>query len=88
MLLENTKIRTVSMVAAVVVLTGASWRGATILEGIRRDLQNLTAEAYTMDRASEVALRMAIENPGMRVINPRDPSQVIVVTASKISTGP
>jgi hypothetical protein len=34
---------------------------------------------YTLAAASEQALRMAIENPGMRVPDPRDPQRIIEV---------
>jgi len=45
-------------------------------------LAELRDSTYTLARASEVALRSAIENPGSRVIDPRDPSKVITVRSA------
>jgi hypothetical protein len=87
-LLEDTRVRIVSVIAILGAIAAGSWRAATVLGDIRRDLQALTANAYTMDRASEVALRTALENPGQRVPNPRDPSQIIVVTSGRVSGVP
>lgn len=36
-------------------------------------------ESYSLAAASEVALRTAIENPGVRVPDPRNPDRLIVV---------
>lgn len=50
---------------------------------IRKDLIDLQAQMkddrYTLTAASEKALRTAIENPGMRVPDPRDPDKIISV---------
>ena len=46
------------------------------LEGLKVDV---TADRYTLTAASEKALRTAIENPGMRVPDPREPSKIIMV---------
>ena len=40
-------------------------------------------DRYTLTMASEKALRTAIENPGMRVPDPREPSKIIVVEIPK-----
>lgn len=42
---------------------------------------------YTLAGAAEHALRMAIENPGMRVPDPRDPSKIIVVQGHTCDEG-
>lgn len=42
-------------------------------------LGRLTSDRFTLTAASEQALRWAIENPGLRVPDPRDPSKIIVV---------
>jgi hypothetical protein len=97
--LEDSKLRfrsVVAIVAAIVSMGGIGgtgiWKAAFILADLRRDVQDLRrqseadrAGSFSMDRASEVALRMAIENPGTRIPNPRDPSQVIVVTSGRVS---
>jgi len=36
-------------------------------------------DRYTLTQAAERALRSAIENPGLRVPDPRDPSTIITV---------
>lgn len=46
-------------------------------------LEMLKSEMYPMAVASEQALRTAIENPGMRVPDPRDPNRIIVVEGRK-----
>lgn len=43
----------------------------------------LKSEMYPLAVASEQALRTAIENPGMRVPDPRDPNRIIVVEGRK-----
>lgn len=40
-----------------------------------------STDKYTLSAASENALRTAIENPGMRVPDPRNPSDIFVVRA-------
>lgn len=42
-------------------------------------IDKLNEDKYPLSLASERALRTAIENPGMRVPDPRDPSQIITV---------
>lgn len=53
------------------------------LDGLRLDVDRLSTEMYRLAVASEQALRMAIENPGVRVPDPRDPNKIIVVEASR-----
>lgn len=52
------------------------------LNNINSQLKDWRQSTYTLPAAAEVALRMAIENPRMRVPDPRDPNKIIVVTAS------
>lgn len=51
---------------------------AKIDESLGR-LDALEREQMTVDRAAELALRQAIENPGHRVPDPRNPGKVVVV---------
>lgn len=44
-------------------------------------LDSVKGDRLTLTAASEAALRTAIENPGFRVVDPRDPTKVIVVVA-------
>ncbi|MFN0133440.1 MAG: hypothetical protein ACKVW3_13050 [Phycisphaerales bacterium] len=43
------------------------------------DLASAKTALYSMAAASEQALRMALENPGLRVPDPRDPNRIIEV---------
>lgn len=51
----------------------------TSINGIKAEVEN----RITIAAASEQALRMAIENPGMRVPDPRDPNRIIVVDRAR-----
>lgn len=44
-----------------------------------KSLEEARAGTYTLAAAAEVALRQAIENPGHRVPDPRDPNRIIEV---------
>jgi len=48
----------------------------TRMTDVERDV---SYDRYTLTMASEKALRTAIENPGIRVPDPRDPNKIIVV---------
>lgn len=61
---------------------GATWHVGVQLSAINQRLDQLeknVGERFTLTAASEQALREAIENPGHRVPDPRDPSQIIEV---------
>lgn len=91
--LEDSKIRFNTLIVTVVAcfsLTTATaafaWKASNTLTKIDNELKAQSAaisevkeNSYTLSRAAEQALRMAIENPGMRVPDPRDPSKLIVV---------
>lgn len=54
--------------------------GLDALAGAITDIRvEALEDRYTLTAASERALRTAIENPGMRVPDPRDPNTIIVV---------
>jgi len=76
-----------------VSLGGVIWGGAWFLAGkanemdaMQKSINQIESDAlkdrYTLTAASEKALRTAIENPGHRVVDPRDPNKIIVVKAS------
>lgn len=71
--------------SAAVVGTGlsATWFLSSQLARYESRLESVEItvkeDRYTLTMASEKALRTAIENPGMRVPDPRDPSKIIVV---------
>ena len=60
----------------------ATWFLSAKLSHYETRLKVAESDRYTLTMASEKALRTAIENPGMRVPDPRDPSRVIVVEPS------
>ena len=73
-------------------IMGASYFLGGKAEKLQRDMQDqrldfeaLKSETYTLPMAAEQALRMAIENPGMRVPDPRNPNEVIVVSGKSQS---
>ena len=92
---SNMRFRSVVAVIGAIVGTAvpATWILATQLNAIHRaiDDQATTTKAlaasidevrvnsYTLSRASEVALRQAIAEPGRPVVDPREPSKTIVV---------
>lgn len=45
-------------------------------------VSTIEGQRYSKPEAVEQAMRMAIENPGMRVPDPRNPSQIIIVQAT------
>ena len=74
-------------------LGGVVWGGAWFLAGKANEMDSMKnsinqieedsrKDRYTLTAASEKALRTAIENPGHRVVDPRDPSKIIVVKES------
>ena len=48
------------------------------LDAMIAQLEEAKDERYRMTNASEDALRMAMENPGLRVPDPRNPGRVLV----------
>jgi len=82
----NEKLRINLPVISFVTVIIAAVSVGLAFEAMRRDVRELTEQIsevqqnqYTMALASETALRRAIENPGHREPDPRDPSRVIVV---------
>jgi hypothetical protein len=57
------------------------WLGRKVIrvETAIKTLEEFKADTMTIPMAEATALRMAIENPGIRVPDPRRPGQVIVV---------
>lgn len=56
------------------------------IAGVRGEITEIREEVESkiaISAISEQALRMAIENPGLRVPDPRDPSRVIVVDRAR-----
>lgn len=50
---------------------------------LAKGLEGVKADRFTLTAASEAALRTAIENPGLRIPDPRDPSKVFVVDVGR-----
>jgi hypothetical protein len=93
-LTKETKITLGTFAAVLVVGIGATWTLASILlsqfnaihvqvHDITSALGDVKTNAFTLAAASEHSLRTAIENPGLRVPDPRDPSKVFVVDVGK-----
>lgn len=57
------------------------------LDAVLADIEAGKDERYRMTNASENALRMALENPGLRVPDPRNPGAVIVMRGSAVRAG-
>lgn len=86
----NTRITVGLVVTILAVGIGATWQLARVVTdqfaGVRDEIASLKTgldavktDRYTLTAASETALRTAIENPGMRVPDPRNPAHVFVV---------
>jgi len=58
---------------------GATWFLSQRFERMQHQIDTLLSDRYSLTQASERALRTAIENPGMRVPDPRDPNKIILV---------
>jgi len=93
MITKNTRI-TLGAVASIVVLgAGVLWQGFRMLTNqevtnanVAAELKDIKEKTWTIASASEHALRTAMENPGLRVPDPRDPSKVFEVHAVTKST--
>ena len=71
-----------SAVAVISFAVAATWWVAKTLGKINTQIKDMSEKwnnSFTLEKASEQALRMAIENPGMRVPDPRDPTKIIEV---------
>lgn len=76
-------------VSSLIALIGGVWKVSRVFahfekrwEGMEAKITAMTdklGDSYTLTRASEVALRTAIENPSHRVPDPRNPHRVITV---------
>ncbi|QQS08659.1 MAG: hypothetical protein IPK69_11820 [Phycisphaerales bacterium] len=88
----DTKITIGTAIAVVSTSIAATWWFSQQLAHFRSELATLAsrisqgeaevAKSYTLAAASEQALRMALENPGLRVPDPRNPSQLITARRS------
>lgn len=83
---ENINVGILLVIGGAGTVAAAAWWIATRLgsidgkfDALNTSIKEMQADAFPLSRASEVALRMAIENVGMRVPDPRDPHRVIVV---------
>lgn len=56
--------------------------GNALLEGLTARVTAIESNRYRISDASEQALRLAIENPGLRVPDPRNTADIIVVAKS------
>lgn len=78
---------TVGLVCSILItVVTCTWKIASTMNEVNTTMRNLDARVSAIENnrfrisdAAEVALRTAIENPKMRVPDPRDPSKIIVV---------
>lgn len=76
--LEDSKMRIATVGAVVSFCVAGAWLAWSLKQDIA-ELKTALGDSYTLTKASEVALRTAIENPGFRVPDPRDPNKIISV---------
>ena len=85
---QDTKITIGTAVAVITVCIGSARWGAAKLESIEsriRALESGLGDKFNLAAASEQALRMALENPGFRVPDPRDPAIIIEVRPARMA---
>lgn len=90
---NDTKITLGTAVAVVSISITATWWFSQQLSDVKREMAAISSRIgqneselpkfYSLAAASEQALRMAIENPGLRVPDPRDPNRLIEVRTRK-----
>lgn len=67
------------LLTIVTSVAGAVWYLSRRLSAFEARLTDVEKDRYTVSAACEHALRLAIENPGLRVPDPRKPGEVIQV---------
>ena len=83
---RNTKIQVGLVMTVLAAVTSGSIWGTRVLSGLQETaaqhgklIEALQKESWTIAAQSEHALRTAMENPGLRVPDPRDPSHIFEV---------
>lgn len=76
---QDTKVTIGTAVLVLVSLLTVGWRLNTEFSKLRTDLTAVQNDSYSKAAAAEQALRLAMENPGLRVPDPRDPTKVFEV---------
>lgn len=84
---NDTKVTLGTAAVLVSISISATWWFSAQLADFKRELSVLTGrivqneselpKLFSLAAASEQALRMAIENPGLRIPDPRDPNRII-----------
>lgn len=85
---SNMKVTIGVFLASISTVIGATWWISALISGFRLDVAKLQSEQYTLPAASEQAARMAIENPGLAVPDPRDPTRVLRVDITRATRSP
>lgn len=77
------------VVSAIAAIIGCTWRMSKLAAGLQASMEHidhrvldLEHNRYKISDAAEAALRTAIENPGFRVIDPRDPTRIITTVGN------
>ena len=81
---ENSKIKLGLAVTAIAACSSL----AVTLYGLRTDVDSMKTNQWTIAQQCETALRTALENPGLRVPDPRNPGGIIVVDKARIIPQP
>jgi len=79
---ENTKAPLKIVVPIVsAILAGGLWVNSKF-DNLEREIGGLKgqmSETWTVSKAAETALRLAVANPDLQVPDPRDPTRMLVV---------
>lgn len=76
---RETKVALGLILTVIGVGFASTWKVSAAVAKVEQRLAEVETDRYTLSAASEQALRTAMENPGLRVPDPRNPGQVFVV---------
>ena len=78
-LARETKVTLGVASAVALAVGGAAWKVYAALDDVADRLAVIEGDRLGLTRASELAARAALENPGLRVPDPRHPDHVLAV---------
>jgi hypothetical protein len=77
-LTQSTRTTIGAAASVAVVVGGFAWAVHASLDDVSDRLGIIEQDRLGLTRASELAARAALENPGLRIPDPRDPNRVLV----------
>lgn len=80
--LENVNIKAITAIGGAVFVVGSALGFSAWMQSMSNRLEALQTQMgdrYTLTMAAENALRTAIENPGLKIPDPRNPGQFFTV---------